>query len=304
MKTFAPIAIAALLATGVFAMDTDTARDDDIVIDDVVDSGLAVDSAAELPATGPKLSAAADRFLGRCAELFLKMETLDSSHFETLKPEDERRVLRAMTAALWHDADVTAPDSPATTDSDHTPSVHSLVAANGIFQLRIDHFDETVVASVDAALATADTARDKGTPMSLIVDLRRADGDNYRAALALASKLAPKKTKPNARAFRLALLIGPETREAAEVFAAVAGRSGAIVSVGRPTAGKPWIPCVDPLASGDFLVTPSLPNDVRSGLITPVKPDIAAPADGADDVAARKAEDILTGLSKLKRLDE
>lgn len=139
-------------------------------------------------------------------------------------------------------------------------------------RLRIVRLQRLQDSTADAAVREINRViRDDAA--GLVLDLRRADGDSLAAAARVAARFAPPGADlfsvrdasgelvrafaaPPAAGERLRrppptiVLVGPGTRGAAEVLAAVLDCWPGVMSAGRPTAGEPLIRELVPLGGG------------------------------------------------------
>lgn len=180
--------------------------------------------------------------------------------------------LRALDpgARLLEDAEAAPSEAPREPSASDPPPVESESLPR---RLRIVRLRQLRDATADSAVREIDHAI-RDDVAGLVLDLRRADGDSLAAAARVAARFAP----PGADLFTVRdargelvrvfaappaapgerrrpppptiVLVGPETRGAAEALAAALDRQPGAMSAGRATAGEPLIRELVPLGGG------------------------------------------------------
>ncbi len=181
---------------------------------------------------------------------------------ETLaRPLIEAAVRALDPGARVIDAKTAAAESPRTPSAADPPPIDSESLPR---RLRIVRLSQVTDAVSDAAVRELEAAVRDGIA-GIALDLRQAEGDSLDAAARIAARFArPGATlfvvrdargeairsfaappaAPGARPLPLPptiVLVGPETRGAAEVLAAALDRQAGAMSIGRATAGDPLI---------------------------------------------------------------
>jgi len=195
-----------------------------------------------------------------------------------------------------------------------------IVAANQVLYLRLDSFSEPAVEKACADIAGA--VRLLRAPVGVVFDLRNAGGEDYAGAVRLlrlfranAPRLGsePEGDQPEQVQLPAIVMVGHETTGAAEVFAALLERGGNALTMGQPTAGRPFPKRKLRLRRGDLLLVPDVPPPLRSVRSEPVQPAVVAKSgpqadyellagkvDGDEsDLCLQRAVDLLLSLHAL-----
>lgn len=186
-----------------------------------------------------------------------------------------RPLIEAAVRALDPGAQVFEGAEPAPSEAAHEASASEpppVESESLPRRLRIIRLHQLRDSTADSAVREINNAI-RDDVAGLVLDLRRADGDSWAAAARVAACFAP----PGADLFSVrdargelvrvfaappasgerhrappstVVLVGPETRGAAEVLAAVLDRQPGVMSAGRAAAGEPLIRELVPLGGG------------------------------------------------------
>jgi hypothetical protein len=191
-----------------------------------------------------------------------------------------------------------------TSSAETTPVEAALVSKSSLFEgdivyLRIGKVGEGLAQAVGEAYQKASaTNKLKG----IVLDLRYAKGDDYRAAADTADLFVSKerpllnwgngavksKDKKDAITLPVAVLVNRQTAAAAEALAGVLRETGSALILGGQTAGLAMITEEFPLKDGERLRIATAPVQLGDGSTLPaqgIKPDIAVDVSFEDERA-------------------
>jgi hypothetical protein len=252
-----------------------------------------------------------------------------ASHYPTVSGqygrEQQERLLKTLTEAFpgveylpAGTVDVCPQENPRKNDG---PYAAIIVAVQKVLYVRLDDFRKATVRK--ARQDIDDASRLVRAPVGIVFDLRSGGGDEYAGAAQLlrlfhdevAKAAAGKDNAPPSIRLPAIVLVGRDTTGAAEVFAALLERGGNALTLGQPTAGRPFARKKVLLRNGDMLLVPDIPPPLRTVAALPVKPAVAAPAmpqvayeklagtvnGDQEDACLQRAIDLLLSLHALQQ---
>jgi len=155
------------------------------------------------------------------------------------------------------------------------------IIENNVAYLRVNRVTGNLVNELGAAGQALTVTN---AVAGVVLDLRYASGEDYGAAQAAAKLLAGKK---NARPFAgpLVVLVNGGTRGAAEALVVALRTTGAVLSLGSPTAGAAMTFKEFVLKDGERLLIAATPVKVDGKVIPAggLQPDIAVPVKADDE---------------------
>lgn len=226
-------------------------------------------------------------------EIVSQIEKNYPALIERFSDRDETKVIQSVVKAFnsgieYIKAEDMTPqlkkENPEDKKTEPFPAI--IVASQKILYIRIDNFNESVVARLTADCESS--ARLANAPVGVVMDLRDCAGFNFQAAIqSLGLFCSKKELSANCRDIEfhdrvlnlpVIILIGKKTKGAAEIFAVIMSNSRQCLRLGEDSAGCPFIKKRVALKSGDFLMLPVVPEPLKHVPAIAVSSEIRASA--------------------------
>jgi C-terminal processing protease CtpA/Prc len=202
--------------------------------------------------------------------------------------ELNRAAVKGLVAALGPKVSLVTKDSGMNAEAETNLLTQSTMFDGNIAYLRIARVDDGLAKAVGAAYQQLNATNKVN---GIVLDLRYADGSDYKAAAATAELFIGKNEpllnwgegivssheKTNALTMPVGVLVNHETAGAPEALAAVLRETGSGLILGSPTAGAAMVMQDYPLKNGDHLRIASSPVTLGDGSALSthgIKPDI------------------------------
>ncbi len=173
--------------------------------------------------------------------------------FKRLKQEDKARLVSGLLSGMRSGVELLGPagsEPPAAKEPEapkaQPPACQTgvLIASNKVFYLRVSSLDHASVAKLKEECEAVSRLANK--PVGIALDLRDCSGFDFKDALDELALFQPSdpaaqsSKAPTVFELPLAVLVGFKTSGSAEVLAALVERGRQGITVGGPTAGKPF----------------------------------------------------------------
>lgn len=222
---------------------------------------------------------------------FQEIYDLLTAHLKGVSPAElDRKAVEGLVSALSPRVALESGDNALTNAGPASLVTRQTLFDGGVAYVRVGVVEQGLAQAVQAACRKL--AGGTNALIGMVLDLRYAKGDNYRAAAETAELFVKKeqplmdwgeglvrsKANPDAFSFPVTVLMNRHTSGAAEALAAILRESSAALLLGTPSAGQAMREQDYPLSNGEHLRIATAPVLLADG--TPlsasggVRPDI------------------------------
>lgn len=318
------ISILCFVSISVYGEDKEHNSDIDEGVDKsaVVDIEEAVSIPPKLDSTAESMRLFRKNLILLTNEIIEKIQKNYPSLSKELTVEDKNRLIKAIVETLGNGIEYTEhPTKVAKIEEVKKSFPAIIIKSQKILYIRLDSFSLKSVKQLGKEMKSCLSNGNK--PYGIVLDLRNAQGYNTLNAIkTLGLFISVDKIKvPNSIKvldkplnIPLLILVGKNTRGAAEIFASIMKMNSKAMLLGEETTKLPFKKKKFTLSNGNFLNIPQVPQYLEKMEIIPPVPSIKIPAypqiafkklredsDSISDKALMRAVDLIICLHALKK---